>query len=204
MTSKTESQKQDSASPRKSTTQQEPPVEVVIPEDLIVRARTKPNRLSPTDIVSIQRLVGNAATGRLLNRVVQRDNGDSEDEEASPPVESEVETRESAEEETSPSEESEVETGESAGEETSPPAETEIETEEATEEVPRHPPEPTRSPLSNAAAQRILTTAFGSITEIAQGTIAVLGQAAFQAAYDSIYGAVLTHGLDTLHPGMVI
>src|SRR5947207_2085638 len=47
---------------------------------------------------------------------------------------------------------------------------------------------PRKSALDSAAAQQILTSSFGSIKAIAQGNIQILDQAAFQQAYDAIYG----------------
>jgi len=54
--------------------------------------------------------------------------------------------------------------------------------------TPLHPP-PTRPGFDLAGGQEILTKAFGKVKTIVPGKIEVLDQAAFEAAYDKIYGA---------------
>jgi hypothetical protein len=56
-----------------------------------------------------------------------------------------------------------------------------------TTELPRHPAP--QLPMDLTTGQAVLSGAFGEIKSITAGTIQILDQAAFQAAYDRIYGA---------------
>lgn len=58
---------------------------------------------------------------------------------------------------------------------------------ETTATVPSHPA-PRHLPMDLATGEAVLTGAFGDITRITRGSIQILDQAEFQAAYDRIYG----------------
>lgn len=59
---------------------------------------------------------------------------------------------------------------------------------ETTATVPSHPA-PRQLPMDLAAGEAVLTGAFGDVRRITRGSIQILDQAEFQAAYDRIYGA---------------
>lgn len=59
---------------------------------------------------------------------------------------------------------------------------------ETTKDEPEHPPPP-KLKLDLASGEAVLTGAFGKTKKIVPGKIEILDQAAFQAAYDKIYGA---------------
>ena len=82
------------------------------------------------------------------------------------------------------------------GTDTAPPGvegETDTESEpeiapETTKKEPEHPPPP-KLKMDLASGEAVLTQSFGEVKKIVPGTIQLLDQAAFQAAYDKIYGA---------------
>jgi hypothetical protein len=59
---------------------------------------------------------------------------------------------------------------------------------ETTKDEPEHPPPP-KLKLDLASGEAVLTGAYGKVKKIVPGKIEVLDPAAFQAAYDKIYGA---------------
>lgn len=59
---------------------------------------------------------------------------------------------------------------------------------ETTKEAPEHPPPP-KLAMDLASGEAVLTGAFGKVKKIVPGKIEILDPAAFQAAYDKIYGA---------------
>ena len=59
---------------------------------------------------------------------------------------------------------------------------------ETKKDAPEHPPPP-KLGLDLASGEAVLTGAFGKAKKIVQGKIEILDQAAFQVAYDKIYGA---------------
>lgn len=59
---------------------------------------------------------------------------------------------------------------------------------EPTKAAPEHPAPP-KLGMDLASGEKVLTTAFGGVKKIVPGKIELLAQAAFQAAYDKIYGA---------------
>jgi hypothetical protein len=59
---------------------------------------------------------------------------------------------------------------------------------EATKSAPEHPPAP-KLGMDLASGEKVLSNAFGGVKKIVPGTIQLLDQAAFQVAYDKIYGA---------------
>ncbi|MDP9293635.1 MAG: hypothetical protein M3O90_04275, partial [Actinomycetota bacterium] len=59
---------------------------------------------------------------------------------------------------------------------------------ETTKDAPEHPPPP-KLKMDLASGEAVLTGAFGKTKKIVPGKIEILDQAAFQVAYDKIYGA---------------
>lgn len=117
--------------------------------------------LSRGQVLALQRTVGNAAVRSFLapkGPAIQR-NGDGTTTEAPPEAETEK---------------TEVEDGPELAPETK-------------KDAPEHPPPP-KLKLDLASGESILTGAFGKVKKIVPGKIEVLDQAAFQVAYDKIYG----------------
>ena len=61
-------------------------------------------------------------------------------------------------------------------------------TPEPTKSAPEHPPAPALG-MDLASGEKVLSNAFGGIKKISPGKVELLDQAAFQVAYDKIYGA---------------
>lgn len=121
--------------------------------------------LTRGQVLALQRTAGNAAVNAVLSakgRTLQREGGTA---------------TESVEEQST--EEQSTEEGVSSEPELAP---------ETTKEAPEHPPPP-KLKLDLASGETVLTGAFGKVKKIVPGKIEVLDPAAFQAAYDKIYGA---------------
>jgi hypothetical protein len=59
---------------------------------------------------------------------------------------------------------------------------------ESPKSAPEHPPAE-KLGMDLASGEKVLTNAFGAIKKIAPGKVELLGQAAFQVAYDKVYGS---------------
>lgn len=120
--------------------------------------------LSRGQVLALQRTVGNAAVRSLLaptGPAIQRDGGTATE---APEAESESESTTEG-----------------------PQGEPELAPETKKEE-PEHPPPP-KLKMDLASGEAVLTGAYGKVKKIVPGKIEVLDPAAFQAAYDKIYGA---------------
>lgn len=118
--------------------------------------------LTRGQVLALQRTAGNAAVSAFLSpkgRALQRD--DDGGAAAAPPQEEPTEEGVHGEPELAP---------------------------ETTKDTPEHPPPP-KLKLDLASGEAVLTGAFGKVKKIVPGKIEVLDPAAFQAAYDKIYGA---------------
>lgn len=162
-----------------SKPKQVPETEASLETDLLQRAQKDPTTLRPNEVNQLQRVVGNQATIRIIAPIIQRDDGE---ETPTTPTGSETPAAGTGTATTG------TETATPGTETAAAPPGATVEEPTATSDTPHEaPPGPAHSPVSHAGAQQILTDAFGEVKQIQLGSIQILDQAAFQAAYDGIY-----------------